>query len=195
MLFICETCGQEFDRPARVARFCSQTCLEELSDRDEVIEEAIRLTRCPVIDCERPPYHPEGGPCQIHREQMKAQGIRFGRERLKGFFGTYGGYVREGKVTGDRRWANTMKQQGVSLWHLNADGYMQSGTRYQHREIMERAIGRPLNSGETVHHKNGVRHDNRLENLELWERGHPPGQRVDDMVEWAHWVLQTYVST
>jgi hypothetical protein len=58
---------------------------------------------------------------------------------------------------------------------------------------MEEYLGRKLEPGENVHHKNGVRDDNRIENLELWTTSQPYGYRVDDAVEEALATLRKYL--
>lgn len=63
---------------------------------------------------------------------------------------------------------------------------------FEHRLVMEQVVGRPLRTEETVHHINGVRDDNRPENLELWSSRHGKGQRVTDHVEHAVETLRLY---
>lgn len=62
----------------------------------------------------------------------------------------------------------------------------------EHRLVMARSLGRPLRADESVHHRNGDRADSRLENLELWSRYQPSGQRVEDKLVFAYELLRRY---
>ena len=115
------------------------------------------------------------------------------------------------KVVGTQNLVRSTRSCGCGAWkvgpehHLwkggtfNKDGYVvvrgkrgETKQRFQHRVVMEEHIGRPLLLVETVHHINGDRANNCIENLELWSGSQPRGQRVADKVAWAKEILALY---
>ncbi len=84
-----------------------------------------------------------------------------------------------------------IREQPIGTRVVNDQGYVKikiETGRFvpEHRHVMEQHLGRPLLVGkETVHHKNGIRNDNRLENLELWVKAQPAGQRIEDLIAYV----------
>lgn len=123
---------------------------------------------CTLDDCDKP--YCAVGYCQMHYRRFKLYGDPMIKMNI-GIKKDKGGYVQVRTIPGD--------------------GKLGKYT-YEHRLVMENMIGRSLVKGETVHHKNGIRNDNRPENLELWSEAQPYGQRVEDKVAHAIEILQQY---
>jgi hypothetical protein len=114
-------------------------------------------------------------------------------------------WKRRGSADAAPGWERRLTQDGYTITGpgTSRDGYRwvtchghpnasQTGRVGEHRLVMAAVLGRPLYPGETVHHLNGRRDDNRPENLELWVTPHRKGQRVTDLVADAAEFLERY---
>jgi len=108
------------------------------------------------------------GWCRFHYKQVIRKGEKPRAERLRAPAGS--GYI----------------QNGYRFISINGE------KRLEHRVVMEKVLGRALLPSENVHHINGIKTDNRPENLELWIISQPAGQRPQDLVEWAKEILRRY---
>ncbi|MEX1164643.1 MAG: HNH endonuclease [Nitriliruptor sp.] len=175
-----------------------------------------RPRTCAVDGCERDAK--SRGWCHAHYQQWRRHGDESALRPLRStgpcevdgccdrqrYARTYcGTHYKRLVLTGDVRADQPIRivqgdgyeHQGYWLVPVPADERWLIGgdrTAAEHRLVMARYLGRPLHPDETVHHRNGVRHDNRLENLELWSSAHPSGQRVQDKVLFARRILERY---
>lgn len=116
-------------------------------------------------------------------------------------YGKYPGTVYNGLCShcGEMFWTKTLTSSFCSPSCVNGpikrqryktgNGYfyVYDGKRrvLEHVLVMERHLGRRLFKKENVHHRNGIRADNRPENLELWATPQRFGQRVEDLVDFV----------
>lgn len=64
--------------------------------------------------------------------------------------------------------------------------------KLEHRVIYENHYGIKLKPHQNIHHINGDRLDNRIENLELWDTSQPSGQRVEDKIRFYFDLVNEY---
>lgn len=130
---------------------------------------------CLVPECSKPIRCK--GYCAMHYARV----VRNGDPHIRRPGGPPKGW--RSRIPGEPRYVD--KQSGyVTIWdpyHPHANP--KTGCVKEHIYVMTNHLKRSLTPSENIHHKNGDRSDNRLENLELWDRKQPPGQRVEDKIK------------
>lgn len=160
----CLACGNEVTNPIKAVRYCSKSCARKHAPRKRSgPTPTVRIAKtCPncLIEFITRWEHQECC-CRSCARALRAK--RFGPGNWKGGVNRLNtGYLKE-----------------LAKGHPAAD---KAGYVMQHRLVLEKSLGRYLGRDEHVHHKNGIRDDNRIENLELWSgRKDPLGQRTIDL--------------
>lgn len=175
----CIRCGIEKDesgfyiqrgggRPDRLKPRC-KLCLRLDGQTRSVHINSGKLGICKVTGCNKPVFRKYSGLCCMHHWRL----IKYNDPGEPG----------RRKAHNGAGWDSTDGYRGCS----------QNGvSRYVHRIVMEEYLGRPLLKSENVHHINGDRQDNRIENLEIWNTLQPSGQRWFDKVAYAKEILELY---
>lgn len=203
--FKCKECEKEFEFIRKNRVFCSDKCARE-SRRIKVHLEVKKCPTCKIIKRREDFWTSKGKTSGMHFECKSC-----GAEKLKNRPKEWKEKEKiRSRIKGRKKLGlstdlsiSYKKSKNMENWKTISNGYIvigrpnhpnarKCGLIFEHVWIMSQHIGRSLNKKETVHHKNGIRHDNRIENLELWSHAHPPGQRVEDKILWCKEFLNEY---
>lgn len=170
------------DRRVQKAQYCDAHYQRSRAGRD--MDKPLRVSipsdqlpsHCRLDDCDEAHY--SATLCKLH------------------YYRQYEGRPMEGprrknpRVSGVSR--KTDNRGYVLVWMPEHPSSNMEGYVFEHRLVVENYLGRRLIRSENVHHRNGVKGDNRLENLEMWVSMQPAGQRITDLVAFAHEILARY---
>ena len=186
----CQRCGVEFTGKSG-QRFCSHGCAAEaMHARRPTTTDSSLPTDNVLINAENPHYsqdhHGQWWYRTLSGEAVRTRAYikvcnRCGKPFLSNIF-----HRRQqehcSKACGRFKTGRQVDRGGYVLILAPDHPRARPGKAYirEHRLVMEKMLGRLLLPHEQVHHKNGVRDDNRPENLELWVKRQPPGARVTE---------------
>ena len=149
---------------------------------------------------ERAGNYPGGQVCWLCKCECGTERVVSGINLRRGVSKSCGCYLKDwaterGHKSKHPNWKGGRRKAQNGYIVLSSPEY--PGSKYpnktmEHVVVMARHLGRALLPGESVHHKNGIRDDNRIENLELWVKPQPTGCRVQDAVNWAKEILHRY---
>jgi hypothetical protein len=79
--------------------------------------------------------------------------------------------VKFGNLNNNWKGGKSIASNGYVIVRVGVDHHLADvrGYAYEHRLVAEEKIGRRLKPGEQIHHLNGVKSDNRPENIEVME--------------------------
>lgn len=194
--YICLKCQVEFKCEQKKRKFCSQKCAcDDRNDKVRKKEKKICSTckiekdreRFSIKSSVRGTLHFECKECQSKRAKNRPLEWKLKEKiRSRNKARKKRGIPLDIPTLRSKNETSYINKLGYRILSLRLnEGDTRKKEIREHSWIMSQYLGRPLYKHENIHHKNGIRDDNRIENLELWSKSQPPGQRVEDKLKWC----------